>query len=133
MKIRLNYILIVLLLTMMLVNVYGQKDATKSTNQLVSTTAKTYQEDIASGVVLVDYWAVWCGPCRKMEPTLQEVATETKVRVLKLNVDDYTAFVRQQKIDIIPTMIIYKDGLEVERLNGVYAKSDLIRVLNKYL
>jgi thioredoxin 1 len=118
---------------MMLVNVYGQKDATKSTNQLVSTTAKTYQEDIASGVVLVDYWAVWCGPCRKMEPTLQEVATETKVRVLKLNVDDYTAFVRQQKIDIIPTMIIYKDGLEVERLNGVYAKSDLIRVLNKYL
>lgn len=108
------------------------QDKSDSANKIVTLSAKSYEQETSKGLVLVDYWAVWCGPCRKMEPILKEIAAETSVKVGKLNVDDYKAFVKTKNVPTIPTMIIYKDGKEVQRLVGVYTKDELIEVLNNY-
>lgn len=100
--------------------------------KIITLTAKSYEQEVSKGLVLVDYWAVWCGPCRKMEPVLKQIAEETDVKVGKLNVDDYKAFVRTKNVPTIPTMIIYKDGKEVQRLVGVYSKDEVLKVLDSY-
>ena len=104
----------------------------KNANKIVTFTAKSYEQEVSKGLVLVDYWAVWCGPCRKMEPVLKQIAAETDVKVGKLNVNDYKAFVRTKNVPTIPTMIIYKEGKEVQRLVGVYTKDEILKVLDSY-
>lgn len=129
-----KYITVFLLLVLVLDIYAEEKDSQKNDQgKIVTLSAKGYEKEIATGVVLVDYWAVWCGPCRKMEPILKDIAAETSVKVAKLNVDDYRAFARRQKVKILPTMIIYKDGKEVERLVGAYTKAELLKVLSAYM
>lgn len=125
-----KYILLVILF-ISFITIQAQ-DKSDSANKIVTLTAKSYEQETSKGLVLVDYWATWCGPCRKMAPILKEIATETNVKVGKLDVDDYKAFVRTKNVSTIPTMIIYKDGKEVQRLVGVYTKDELIEVLNSY-
>ena len=108
------------------------QDKKDNANKIITLTAKSYEQEVSKGLVLVDYWAVWCGPCRKMEPVLKQIAAETDVKVGKLNVDDYKAFVRTKSVPTIPTMIIYKDGKEVQRLVGVYTKDEILKVLDNY-
>lgn len=108
------------------------QDKNDNANKIITLTAKSYEQEVSKGLVLVDYWAVWCGPCRKMEPVLKQIAAETDVKVGKLNVDDYKAFVRTKNVPTIPTMIIYKEGKEVQRLVGVYTKDEILKVLDNY-
>lgn len=105
----------------------------KKDPKIVTLTVQSYKQETEKGLTLVDYWAVWCGPCRRMEPILKQIAAETDVKVGKLNVDDYKTFARTQKVSTIPTLILYRDGKEVERLVGVYSKDELRSVLNKYI
>lgn len=92
-----------------------------------------YDKEISSGLIIVDFWAPWCGPCRKMEPVLKSLASE-KIKIAKLNIDTYQNFtVRQQGVSSIPTMKIYKDGKQVERLVGVFTKDELLEVLKPYM
>lgn len=123
-------IVLSLLLVFSLVLVAQDKKDTK--NKIVTLTSKSYDDEVSKGLVLVDYWAVWCGPCRKMEPVLKQIAEETDVKVGKLNVDDYKAVARAKGVSTIPTMFIYKDGKEMQRLVGVYTKDELLKVLNSY-
>lgn len=111
--------------------VFAQNKSDNS-GKIITLTAKSYEQEVSKGLVLVDYWAVWCGPCRKMEPVLKQIAEETDVKLGKLNVDDYKAFVRTKNVPTIPTMIIYKDGKEVQRLVGVYSKDEVLKVLDSY-
>ena len=108
------------------------QDKKDNANKIITLTAKSYEQEVSKGLVLVDYWAVWCGPCRKMEPVLKQIAAETDVKVGKLNVDDYKVFVRTKNVPTIPTMIIYKEGKEVQRLVGVYTKDEILKVLDNY-
>lgn len=123
-------IVLSLILVFSLVLVAQDKKDTK--NKIVTLTSKSYDDEVSKGLVLVDYWAVWCGPCRKMEPVLKQIAEETDVKVGKLNVDDYKAVARGKGVSTIPTMFIYKDGKEMQRLVGVYTKDELLKVLNSY-
>lgn len=83
--------------------------------------------------VLVDFWAVWCGPCQMMGPIIEELAEEVKgkYKVGKMNVDENRETAAKFGIMSIPTLIIFKDGKAVKQLVGVQAKENLKEELGK--
>ena len=88
-----------------------------------------------TGVVLVDFWASWCGPCRMVGPIIDQLAEEYagKVTVGKVNVDEESALASEFAVVSIPTIIIFKDGKQVEKLVGVRSFDDFCDVLDKYV
>lgn len=111
----------------------AQSKQEKGQGKVVKVTASNYNQEIAEGIVIVDYWAPWCGPCRKLEPILKSLAAEKNIKIGKLNVDENKSFTTAKKISTIPTMLIYKNGKEVEHLTGLYTKEELTKILDKYL
>lgn len=111
----------------------AQSKQEKGQGKVVKVTATNYNQEIAEGIVIVDYWAPWCGPCRKLEPILKSLAAEKNIKIGKLNVDENKSFTTAKKISTIPTMLIYKNGKEVEHLTGLYTKEELTKILDKYL
>ena len=76
--------------------------------------------------VLVDFWAVWCGPCQMMAPILHELEEEVPdVQIGKVNVDEQMELARQFRVVSIPTLIVFKNGQEVKRMVGVTSKEEL--------
>jgi thioredoxin 1 len=100
-------------------------------------TDSTFDEEIAGNpdVVIVDFWAEWCGPCKMIAPILEEIATEQagKVTVAKLNVDDNPDAARRFEVMSIPTLIVFKDGQPVRRLIGAKGKGQLLEELSEYI
>tara|TARA_B100000287_G_scaffold383309_1_gene388984 strand:+ start:392 stop:703 length:312 start_codon:yes stop_codon:yes gene_type:complete len=86
-------------------------------------------------VVLVDFWAEWCGPCRMLGPTIEELEKDFKEKAVigKLNVTDNPHSSSKYSVRSIPTVIIYKDGKEVERLVGIRDKTFYTDKINYYL
>jgi thioredoxin 1 len=82
---------------------------------------ETFHADIKDGVVLVDFYADWCGPCRMMTPVLEKVAQEVKGKAVigKLDIDSAQKIASEFQVTSIPTLILYKDGKEVGRLVGL--------------
>ena len=82
--------------------------------------------------VLIDFWAVWCGPCRMQSPVIEELSSELEgtAVVAKLNVDDNPELAAQFSVMSIPTLVIIKDGKVVDKKTGVTQKETLISMLN---
>jgi thioredoxin 1 len=94
-------------------------------------TADTFSDAIASGTVLVDFWAPWCGPCKLQGPILDRVADKIggKATIAKVNVDENAPIAAQFGVRSIPTLILFKDGEKVNDFIGVQQEAALVEVL----
>ena len=104
------------------------------TQEIVLTDAN-FDTEASKGVVLIDFWAPWCGPCMAQGPIIEKVAVAMagQVKVGKCNVDEAPGLAERFGIRSIPTLIILKDNQEVERFVGVQREEDLISVLKKQI
>jgi len=91
-----------------------------------------FQKEIESGLVLVDFWAEWCGPCQAAMPVLAEFEEKTGVKVGKVNVDDQPELSGQFRVMSIPTMILFKDGQPAEQMVGVQDLETLTSLVEKH-
>ncbi len=94
-----------------------------------------FDEGTKTGVVLVDFWAEWCGPCRRLAPTVDALASDFDGRavVAKLNVDENPSVAGRFQIRGIPTLLIFKDGELADTIVGLASKEDLAGKLEKQL
>src|SRR5512134_3852100 len=94
-----------------------------------AVTSATWEQEVlkAPGLVLVDFWAVWCGPCRMVAPIVDEIAKEYdgKLKVLKLNTDENPDVAGKYRIMGIPTLMFFKDGKTVDQIVGAVPKAQL--------
>ena len=105
----------------------------KASEKILTLTDQNFLNKTRSGVVLVDFWAEWCMPCRMQIPVLNELADEAKGKftVAKLNVDEQQKTASMFKVRSIPTMVLMKNGKEIHRFVGVKTKDYLLRELDR--
>lgn len=103
--------------------------------RLVILDPSNFQHQTRSGVALIDFWASWCMPCKMMSPILNEVADEIgdKAKICKVNVEDHQQLSAKFSVRNIPTLILLKNGKEINRFVGVKPKDYLIKQIEKAL
>ncbi|GAE30156.1 thioredoxin [Alkalihalobacillus hemicellulosilyticus] len=101
---------------------------------IVNVTDQTFSSETNEGVVLADFWAPWCGPCKMIAPVLEELDSEMgdKAKIVKLNVDDNQETAGKYNVMSIPTLLVFKDGEVVDQVVGFQPKDALAELLNKH-
>jgi len=101
--------------------------------KIMTLTDKNFQQQTKNKLVLIDFWASWCAPCRMMAPVLNDVASELSGNqfVGKVNIEQYQSLAQQFKVHSIPTLILLKNGKEVNRFVGIKSKDFLLQQIQK--
>ena len=103
----------------------------EATGAPIHVESEDHLEELVSehDVALVDFYADWCGPCKMLEPTLEEIAEETDAVVLKVDIEELQSLAQNEGVRSVPTLQFYKGGEEAERVVGVQDKDDLVDVI----
>jgi thioredoxin 1 len=103
-------------------------------DRILTLTDKNFQHQTKNKLVLVDFWASWCAPCRMMAPVLNEVADELSgnSHIGKVNIEEYQSLAQKFQVRNIPTLILLKNGKEINRFVGVKSKDFLLEQIQKY-
>jgi len=130
-------VVILLLAALVVYSKYKLKNMPKVEDheKIITLTDKNFNQQIKGKVVLVDFWATWCAPCRLMAPALNDLAselTDNKYRVGKVDVDANRGLAQKYNIRSIPTSVIFKDGQEVARIVGVKPKATLLKEMQRF-
>jgi thioredoxin 1 len=96
-------------------------------------TDSTFDEVIKNDLVLIDFWAEWCNPCKKLSPILDEISIETGLLVGKLNVDENPEKTQEYSVSTIPTMVLFKSGQPVKTIVGAKPKHVLLKELAEWM
>lgn len=101
--------------------------------KVLTLSDQNFQQQMKGKLVLVDFWASWCAPCRMMAPVLNEVASELSgtARIGKIDVEKYQALSQKFKVRSIPTLILFKNGVEINRFVGIKTKDFLLKEMAK--
>jgi thioredoxin 1 len=104
----------------------------EDSQKILTLTDKNFQHQTKNKLVLVDFWAAWCVPCKMMAPVLNEVAEELAgtSHVGKVNIEQFQSLAQKYQVRSIPTMILFKNGREIDRFVGVKSKDFLIKQLS---
>jgi len=106
-----------------------------SDKNIITLTTDNFTDETGKGIVMVDFWATWCMPCKAMAPVIEEIAGQTigKIKVGKVDIDKNGPLTNKFGIQSIPTVLIFKDGVLVETFVGVQSKAALVNALSKYV
>ena len=101
--------------------------------KILTLTDKNFNQQTKNKVVLVDFWASWCAPCRIMAPVLNDVAEELdgNKRIGKVNIEQFQGMTKKFKVRNIPTLLLFKNGVEVKRFVGIKSKDFLMKEIAK--
>lgn len=102
-------------------------------DKIITLTDKNFDQQTKGKLVLVDFWAEWCAPCRMMAPILNDLANDLpqEMNVGKVNIETYQSMAQKFNVRSIPTMILFKDGKEINRFVGVKTKDFLLKNMKK--
>ncbi|HAZ05073.1 MAG TPA: thioredoxin [Acetobacterium sp.] len=104
-----------------------------SSEKVITINMENFETEILSydGAVMVDFWAEWCGPCKALSPTIDEISQELEagMKVCKINVDDNQALAQQFRVMSIPTVVFFKNGEAVNRFVGVRENDEYIEMI----
>lgn len=97
----------------------------------------TFEQEVINSqeLTVVDFWAPWCGPCRKLGPVLEEIGDEYagKIKIVKVNTDENLKTAKEYSVSGLPSILIFKDGNPLERLVGLMPKSSIVSNIEKHL
>ncbi|MFZ4412803.1 MAG: thioredoxin [Bacteroidales bacterium] len=111
---------------------FAQKAEKPADEKVKIITDQDFDKTIKKGITMIDFWATWCGPCRRQAPIVEEIANEVskKIKIGKLDVDKNKIASNTYSVRNIPTLIFFKDGKEVKRLVGLQEKQAILNELN---
>ena len=101
--------------------------------KVVELIGANFEKEVTNtkGIVMVDFWAEWCGPCKMLGPVLEELAdSKSELKILKVNVDEENELSAKFKVRSIPTVVIFKDGVQVSNFIGFKSKEEILEKLS---
>ncbi|MGL4981177.1 MAG: thioredoxin [Fusobacteriaceae bacterium] len=102
--------------------------------KIINLNINNFESEVKNSkeLVVVDFWAEWCGPCKMLAPILEEIVAETSYKICKIDVDKNSELSSDHKIKSIPTILIFKNGEKIDQLVGFKSKDELLQILSQY-